>query len=96
MLTSRVEQELELLRRHLLVLRWVREKGPIGIMKLSVETGLPEHQVRYSLRVLEQNNLIEPSLQGAVSTRDTREILEKVREDIDELRDRITEVKELL
>ncbi len=68
MLTGRVQHELELLKRHVIVLNKVMESGPIGIMKLSLETGIPDHLVRYSLRVLEQQGLIAPSTQGAVAT----------------------------
>ncbi len=52
MLTGRVQHELELLKRHVIVLKKVMESGPIGIMKLSLETGIPDHLVRYSLHVL--------------------------------------------
>ena len=50
-----------MLERHLQVLRMVIENEPIGIVKMSNETGYPHHKVRYSLRVLEEENLIEPS-----------------------------------
>ncbi len=66
MLTGRVLHELELLKRHIIVLKKVIDVGPIGIMKLSLETG---HLVRYSLRVLEQQGLITPSTQGAVAAK---------------------------
>lgn len=69
MLTGRVQHELELLKRHVIVLKKVIDSGPIGILKLSLETGIPDHLVRYSLRVLEQQGLIAPSTQGAVATK---------------------------
>ena len=40
----------------------------MGIIKLSELTNYPQHMVRYSLRILEQDDLIEPSPQGAVTT----------------------------
>lgn len=73
MLTGRVQHELELLKRHIIVLKKVMDSGPIGIMKLSDETGIPDHLVRYSLRVLEQQGLIAPSTQGAVATRSAKD-----------------------
>ncbi len=73
MLTGRVQHELELLKRHLIILKKVMESGPIGIMKLSLETGIPDHLVRYSLRVLEQQGLIAPSTQGAVASKSAEE-----------------------
>ena len=39
-----------------------------GIIKLSELTKHPQHMVRYSLRILEQEGLIEPSPHGAVTT----------------------------
>ena len=73
MLTGRVQHELELLKRHIIILKKVMESGPIGIMKLSLETGIPDHLVRYSLRVLEQQGLITPSTQGAVASKSAEE-----------------------
>ncbi len=82
MLTGRVQHELELLKRHVIVLNKVIESGPIGIMKLSLETGIPDHLVRYSLRVLEQQGLIAPSTQGAVATRSENEAYIKFRDEL--------------
>jgi predicted transcriptional regulator len=82
MLTRRVQHELELLKRHVQVLKKVTQSGPIGIMKLSIETGIPDHLVRYSLRVLEQQGLIEPSTQGAVATRSAKEAFVEFRDEL--------------
>ncbi len=82
MLTGRIQHELELLKRHVIVLKKVMESGPIGIMKLSTETGIPDHLVRYSLRVLEQQGLIEPSMQGAVATRSAKEAFVEFRDEL--------------
>jgi len=85
MLTGRVQHELELLKRHVIVLRKVMESGPIGIMKLSLETGIPDHLVRYSLRVLEQQGLIEPSMQGAVATESAKEAFVEFRNELTQI-----------
>lgn len=82
MLTGRVQHELELLKRHVIVLKKVMESGPIGIMKLSLETGIPDHLVRYSLRVLEQQGLIAPSMQGAVATESAKEAFVEFRNEL--------------
>jgi predicted transcriptional regulator len=78
-LTGRIEQELELLQRHVLMLKAVMDHQPIGIIRLSEVTGYPQHKVRYSLRVLEQEGLIEPSPQGAVVTSKVHEFLPSLR-----------------
>lgn len=67
-LTSVIETELEILKRHVDVLKTLQKKQPLGIIKLSEITGYPQHMVRYSLRILEQDGLIEPSPKGAVTT----------------------------
>jgi predicted transcriptional regulator len=76
MLINKLETELEMFERHLLILKFVIEQEPIGIMKLAEVTGLPKHKVRYSLRVLEHENLIGPSSHGAVTTEKTRKFVE--------------------
>jgi predicted transcriptional regulator len=67
-ITNVAEKELELLSRHVDVLKTVKEHGPIGIIRLSQMTGQPQHMIRYSLRTLEKDGLISPSPQGAVVT----------------------------
>ncbi len=66
---SNLRRELELLERHVTVLDLVLKNGPVGIIKLSSMSGLPQHKVRYSLRVLEHRGLIMPSQKGALATR---------------------------
>ena len=65
---SRLEVELEILERHVEMLRQIQAKQPIGIIKLAEELDYPQHKVRYSLRILEQEGLIHPSTHGATIT----------------------------
>jgi len=95
MLTGRVQHELELLKRHVIVLNKVIESGPIGIMKLSLETGIPDHLVRYSLRVLEQQGLIAPSTQGAVATRSAKEAYVEFRDELARIEAMTEEIKRI-
>ena len=84
-LTSVIETELDILKRHVHVLKTLQKNQPMGIIKLSELTGYPQHMVRYSLRILEQDGLIEPSPQGAVTTEDvskTMDLLKKTLENI--------------
>ena len=67
-LTSVIETELDILKRHIHVLKTLQSSQPMGIIKLSELTNYPQHMVRYSLRILEQDGLIEPSPHGAVTT----------------------------
>jgi predicted transcriptional regulator len=63
-----IELELDLLQRHMTMLKTIIENEPVGIIRLSEMLDCPQHKVRYSLRVLEQEGLIKPSLEGAVTT----------------------------
>jgi len=90
---DRLEKEVDMLERHLQVLKMVIENEPIGIVKMSNETGYPHHKVRYSLRVLEEENLIEPSSQGAITTDHTAEFVGDLDEKIDEIVDKMDNMK---
>ncbi len=84
--------DVKVLERHLKVLKAVMENEPIGIIKLSQKTGLPQHAVRYSLRVLEQEGLIEPSRSGAITTEKIHETLGTIESTLDDL---VTTLKDL-
>jgi predicted transcriptional regulator len=86
MLFDQAYAELELIDRHIRVLKFVAERGPIGILKLAEETGLQAHKIRYSLRILEQNGLIKPSPQGAVAGDRLEEFLETAEPEVREIK----------
>ncbi|MGN8215937.1 hypothetical protein [Halococcus salifodinae] len=75
---DRMEKEVDMLVRHLRILRIVITSEPIGIVKISNETGYEHHKVRYSLRVLEEESLIEPTSQGATTTDQTSGFVEEL------------------
>lgn len=95
MLTGRVQHELELLKRHIMILKKVMESGPIGIMKLSLETDMPDHLVRYSLRVLEQQGLVAPSTQGAVPTKSAQEAYSEFKTELKKIGEIIEDIKSI-
>lgn len=82
-----------MLERHLQVLRMVIESEPIGIVKMSNETGYPHHKVRYSLRVLEEESLIEPSSQGAITTERTEEFVDELDGKVDAIVEKLSGMK---
>ena len=75
-LTSKIEAEVKLLERHVAMLQAIMENQPIGIIRLSELMKYPQHKVRYSLRILEQEGLIKPSPEGAVTTDRLEEFLD--------------------
>jgi predicted transcriptional regulator len=85
---ERIDNEVEMLERHLRVLRLVIRSEPIGIVQLAEELSIPDHKVRYSLRVLEEEGLIEPTDQGATTTQDLQGYVERSNGRIDDLRER--------
>lgn len=72
---GKLENEIAMLERHLTILQLVLENEPIGIVSLSNKTGTPHHKIRYSLRILEEKNLIEPSERGAVPKEPVQDFL---------------------
>ena len=64
---SKINGEVELLERHLSVMRVVARQGPIGIMKLTEELGQPQHRIRYSLRVLESGTIKNTIIAAAIA-----------------------------
>lgn len=94
-LTEKVSGELEMLQRHLVILKQVVENEPIGILKLAEETKIPSHKVRYSLRVLEQEGLIKASAPGAVTTDHTGLFLQELDAMIEDLAKRAENLKKI-
>lgn len=90
---DRVKKETDMMHRHMRILNIVDENGPVGIVKLSDETGYPRHKIRYSLRVLEQEELIEPTNKGAKVTGEMKDFKSKVNDEVDELIDMLEDFK---
>ncbi|NLA99602.1 MAG: hypothetical protein GX837_01325 [Methanomicrobiales archaeon] len=82
---AKIKSEIELLARHLEVIRAVVEYQPIGIMKLADILDLPYHRVRYSLRILEQEGYIRASPAGAVATPLADDLLSGLEGEVDGL-----------
>ncbi|WP_336329400.1 winged helix-turn-helix transcriptional regulator [Haloarcula sp. CGMCC 1.2071] len=82
---DRLEDQVEKEGRDLSILEAVMENGPIGIVRLAEETGVPKHKVRYSLRMLEDDELIEPTPQGAIPVDNIDERVATINDGIDRL-----------
>jgi predicted transcriptional regulator len=86
---------MELVQRHLEVLKLVMANEPIGIIKLSELSGMPQHKVRYSLRVWEHHGIIRPSPQGAISTEKAREFLKSFPNELRKISEEIKQLAEI-
>ena len=95
-LTGVIETELDILKRHIDVLKTLKEKQPMGIIKLSELTKYPQHMVRYSLRILEQDGLIEPSPQGAVTTDEVTKTMTLLKTTLDKISKTASDLKKTL
>lgn len=95
-ITNVAEKELDLLIRHIDVLKTVRDHGPIGIIRLSQVTGQPQHVIRYSLRTLEQDGIIKPSAQGAMITDKVHMALGTLESTLDDMITTMTDLKKKL
>ncbi|MBN1281032.1 MAG: hypothetical protein JXA00_05225 [Candidatus Thermoplasmatota archaeon] len=95
-ITNVAEKELDLLTRHIDVLKTVRDHGPIGIIRLSQVTGQPQHVIRYSLRTLEHDGVIKPSANGAVVTDKVHETLGTLHSTLEDMISTMTELKKKL
>jgi predicted transcriptional regulator len=91
---EKLDHEIDLLGRHLEVVRVVVAHQPIGIMKLADLLDLPYHRVRYSLRVLEQQGYIRASPSGAVATPQAEEVLADLNTEIEGLIARLEAMKQ--
>jgi predicted transcriptional regulator len=90
---DRLENEIEMLERHLEVLNGVVIGEPIGISKLSEVTGHSKYKVRYSLRILEQEGLIKPSPYGAITSSRISEFVQNYEQLLDQFLHKLSEVK---
>src|SRR6056297_781097 len=90
---ERLRDQVEKESRDLSILGTVIDDGPIGIVRLAEETGIPEHKVRYSLRMLEDDGLVEPTPQGAIPVDDIGERVADINAGIDRLVGRLEELE---
>ncbi len=77
-----LHHEIELIERAHRILSLVGQHGPIGIRRLSRMAEKEHHEVRASLRLLEDEGYIESTPDGAVTTPDTRTYLTEVDDEI--------------
>jgi predicted transcriptional regulator len=90
---ERLRDQVEKESRDLSILAAVIDDGPIGIVRLAEETGIPEHKVRYSLRMLEDDGLVEPTPQGAIPADDIDDRVADINAGLDRLVERLEELE---
>ena len=78
------------------MLQAIMEHEPIGIIRLSEQLNIPQHKVRYSLRILEHEGLIQPSPDGAIVTDNVPPFLDHLKEILDSLSGTVKELRDTL
>lgn len=91
---EKIREDISLASRHIEVLQAVAGHQPIGIIKLSELLGVPQHRIRYSLRVLEGSGYIRASTAGAVVTPKAEDLFCHLNDDIDEIIRILTKMKQ--
>lgn len=91
-----VNEDLELLERHISILRTVKANQPIGLIRLSEMSGVPKHRVRYSLKIMEQQGIIIATSDGAVVSDNYDEFMASVAESVEELADKVNALRNSL
>lgn len=89
-------EDVELLERHISILKTVKGNQPVGLIRLSEMTGIPKHRVRYSLKLLEQQGIIVATPEGATVSDRYDGFMNEISCYIDELATRIGKLRELL
>lgn len=85
--------EMDLIERHILMLKATKENEPVGIIRLSELLNIPRHKVRYSLRLLERDGLIKATPEGAMVTDRYDEFMAELSDRLDELDARVERIR---
>jgi predicted transcriptional regulator len=94
--SSNIEFELDLLKRHMMMLNAIIENEPVGIIRLSEMLNCPQHKVRYSMRILEHEGLIKPSLEGAITTDSIHDFLARLSKILSEINKSVKDIEKTL
>lgn len=92
---DRLAEQVDKEARDLAVLRTVIEQGPIGIVRIAEATDIDQHKVRYSLRMLENDGLVDPTPAGAVPAEEVAAAVVDMNEGIDHLIERVESIREV-
>ena len=82
-------ETLELLERHISMLRTVKENQPVGLIRLSEMTGIPKHKVRYSLKIMATPD-------GATVSDGYEEFMKEMAESVEDLAEKVIALRDSL
>ena len=85
-ITRNLAQQVNLLKRHAEILEALTStQKPLGIIKLSKITGHSPHLIRYSLRELENADVVRPSSRGSNLTPQAKTFMANLNKEISTL-----------
>ncbi|MCL5667616.1 MAG: transcriptional regulator [Candidatus Thermoplasmatota archaeon] len=91
-----ITRDIANLRRHISIIENLLKEQPQGIIRISQETGIPRHKIRYSLRMLEHDNIILASKEGAIISPDFINSKERVLEESEHVVEEINDLNQSL
>ncbi len=86
---ERLARQLGKEERDLLVLETVLRHHPIDVDRIAATIDIDEHKTRYSLRMLEDDGLVESTPDGSVPADDIADRVDEINDGLDGLVDRI-------
>ena len=89
-----LNDDLDLLERHISILRTVKDNQPVGLIRLSEMTGIPKHRVRYSLKIMEQQGIIVATPDGAVVSDGYDDFMTRVAESVEALAGKVAALRD--
>ncbi len=95
-LAEKLASELDMVERTIRILDIVKDKEPIGITKLSKKLETEEHKIRYSLRLLQKDNIIKPTTHGASLTEKHAKFERELKKDLEKMDSTLGELIEVL
>ncbi len=92
-ISKQVEKEVDQLYLMLKMVRVIQKNQPIGIIKLSEIFELPNHKVRYMLRLLENDGVISPSSNGCTLNDGFEEYVQNQLSALQDIRSKIDDIE---
>ncbi len=89
-----LKEDVELLERHISILRTVKENQPIGLIRLSEMTNIPKHRVRYSLKIMEQQGIIQATSEGAVVSDNYDQFMTDIADSVNALAEKVIALRD--
>ncbi|WP_302083611.1 hypothetical protein [Salinibaculum rarum] len=89
-------EELNRAQQHFTVLTAIISHEPIGILALEEKTDIEHYEIRFSLRVLQEEGVIKPTSNGAVLTTDAHQHIQDLNNDMETVAEQFNDFQSVL